>query len=188
MDLENIKDDDPTVWKVFVATGDLLGAGTDCNVSIELFGDEDTHQKFELNQKTSIKEVTKRKHFEKGTHDRFLLKMKEPLKGSLKKVVIELDNASKIAAKWYLARVILENSGQLHQIVAEQWIDHGQRMEFPIGNLIHVFVIEARDLLIEDPYNLPHPYCRIQYGKQKFFTHHIPNTTNPMWARSLTKL
>ncbi|ESO97796.1 hypothetical protein LOTGIDRAFT_208950 [Lottia gigantea] len=102
-----------TTYNVMVETGKKFGAGTDANVYIILFGEQDTTGKIFL--KSSL---TNKNKFEKGQKDEFVIEAVQI--GELKKIRIGHDNAGGGGA-WFL-----ENVGIDAPSLGRKWI-------FPCG-------------------------------------------------------
>ena len=100
-------------YKVDVFTSDIRGAGTDANVSIELFGEASSSGRRPLE--------TSRNNFERGREDTFFIDTVEL--GELRRVDIGHDNAG-IGGGWHLAQVCVtnENSGDYTSFPCDQWL------------------------------------------------------------------
>jgi hypothetical protein len=85
-------------YKVTVITGDRSGAGTDANVSIEIFGDKGKSGKQLLDNASD--------NFERGKSDVFGIETVDL--GKVQKIVIGHDNKG-FGAAWFLEKVILTN-------------------------------------------------------------------------------
>lgn len=57
-----------------------------------------------------------------------------------------------------------------------------------LGRALALSVMEARDLSLKNPYDLPDPYCRISYGPQHTTVKPARNTVNPLWEYGVTSL
>ncbi|XP_012940880.1 lipoxygenase homology domain-containing protein 1 [Aplysia californica] len=89
-----------TTYHVQVFTGDVWGAGTDANVYVILFGDNDHTSKMFL--KSSM---TNKNKFERNQMDEFLLELVNI--GELKKIKIGHDNKGGGGA-WFLDKVVID--------------------------------------------------------------------------------
>lgn len=47
--------------------------------------------------------------------------------------------------------------------------------------VVHVVMVQARDLIAMDAGDSSDPYCKISLGREKFKTKSISNTINPKW-------
>ncbi|XP_058493118.1 lipoxygenase homology domain-containing protein 1 [Solea solea] len=93
---EDAEDLEVNTYEVCVFTGDMLGAGTDANVFINIYGENgDTGERYLKNSDNLNK-------FERGQEDVFIVMAIEL--GPLKKLRIRHDN-SKSHSSWYLDRV-----------------------------------------------------------------------------------
>ena len=50
--------------------------------------------------------------------------------------------------------------------------------------IVHVVLVQARDLMAMDAGDTSDPYCKIILGKEKFKTKAINATVNPKWRES----
>ncbi|XP_077976546.1 lipoxygenase homology domain-containing protein 1-like isoform X1 [Styela clava] len=90
-----------TTYEVTVKTGDVRGAGTDANVYMMLYGENDDSGK--INLKTS---KTYSDKFEKNHADIFTVEASDL--GNLKKIKIGHDNSGLLGAAWYLEYVDID--------------------------------------------------------------------------------
>ncbi|XP_021569028.1 lipoxygenase homology domain-containing protein 1 [Carlito syrichta] len=87
-------------YEVKVYTGDVMGAGTDANVFINIFGEYgDTGERRLENEKDN---------FEKGAEDKFMLDA--PDLGQLMKINVGHNNKG-ASAGWFLSKIIIEDIG-----------------------------------------------------------------------------
>ncbi|KAM9225590.1 lipoxygenase homology domain-containing protein 1 isoform 3-T3 [Dugong dugon] len=87
-------------YEVKVYTGDVIGAGTDADVFINIFGEYgDTGERRLENEKDN---------FEKGAEDKFILD--SPDLGQLKKINIGHNNKGG-SAGWFLSKIVIEDIG-----------------------------------------------------------------------------
>ncbi|XP_048241483.1 lipoxygenase homology domain-containing protein 1-like isoform X2 [Haliotis rufescens] len=105
-----------TTYHVKVTTGNVWGAGTDANVYVILFGEEDITGKMFL--KSSL---TSKNKFEKGKMDEFILECVKI--GELKKIKIGHDNAGGGAA-WHLDNVVIDcpSLGRMWTFPCNRWL------------------------------------------------------------------
>ena len=102
-------------YEVVVFTGDRWGAGTDANVFIEIFGEEDRKTK-------SIKLDNSDNNFERSKRDVFLVKSIDL--GELKKIRIGHDNSG-IGPGWFLDKILITNPASEKQwfFICGRWLD-----------------------------------------------------------------
>uniref|UniRef100_I3JKU2 Lipoxygenase homology PLAT domains 1 n=1 Tax=Oreochromis niloticus TaxID=8128 RepID=I3JKU2_ORENI len=103
-ELNQIENEDFTLYEVVAVTGDVKGAGTDANVFVTLFGDFGVTPKVHLASKS-------RTAFEKNKTDVFRIKTHNV--GPLKKLRIEHDNTG-MSASWFLDRVVVTDMNRPH--------------------------------------------------------------------------
>ncbi|XP_070566658.1 lipoxygenase homology domain-containing protein 1-like isoform X2 [Ptychodera flava] len=84
-------------YEICVKTGDVMGAGTDANVFIRMYGVKGKTEEFTLNNRTD--------NFERGETDKFKIEAEDV--GQLTKLRIGHDNKGGRAG-WYLDRVVIE--------------------------------------------------------------------------------
>ncbi|XP_059845764.1 lipoxygenase homology domain-containing protein 1 [Hypanus sabinus] len=120
---EDAEDLEENSYTVHVFTGNVLGAGTDANVFINIYGETtDTGERH-------LKRSNHLNKFEKGQEDIFMVKAIDL--GTLKKVRIRHDNAGGYAA-WFLDRVEIvdEKDDTRYFFPCERWLavdeDDGQ--------------------------------------------------------------
>ncbi|XP_063398724.1 lipoxygenase homology domain-containing protein 1-like isoform X1 [Mytilus trossulus] len=90
-----------TTYYTKVVTGTVSGAGTDANVYMVLYGDQDHTDKMFL--KSSM---TYKNKFESGHTDEFILEAVNI--GKLQKIKIGHDNSGLLGAAWFLDKVIID--------------------------------------------------------------------------------
>lgn len=94
-----------TKYRVAVVTGDELGAGTDSNVFITVFGAKANTGEIKLNESNCVNQK-KKDLFEKGTTDQFEFEAKDV--GSMSHIKIGHDGV-KMNAPWLLESVKVES-------------------------------------------------------------------------------
>eukprot|EP00736_Rhodelphis_marinus_P000918 Rmarinus@m.27357 len=105
------------VYEVEVETGDVRGAGTDANVTIDIIGS---------NGSTGDRRLDNNKNnFERGRVDTFLLDCSEL--GRLQKIRIGHDGSG-FGSGWFLERVTVTNkvTSEKWVFVAQRWLDEGE--------------------------------------------------------------
>ncbi|CAF3778487.1 unnamed protein product [Rotaria sp. Silwood1] len=100
-------------YKITVFTGKKTGAGTDANVFITLYGN--------LGETTSIKLDSKKKSFEAGQKDEFIIEC--PTVGEIHKILIAHDNKGS-APGWFLDRILIEDlkNNHLYEFPCNKWL------------------------------------------------------------------
>jgi hypothetical protein len=108
-----------TAYAVYVHTGDEIGAGTDANVKIRMYGTERDSGWCPLEAS-----MTHRDKFERNHVDEFLLEL--PFLGKIKRISICHDGAG-IGAGWYLGRVSIKNviDSSKYDFPCYRWLDSG---------------------------------------------------------------
>lgn len=133
-----------TSYLVSVYTGSIRGAGTNANISINIYGDRDGGS-----QSGDLRLESGRSAFEKGRKDDFRLRLptltSDGPDGAIQKIRIGHDGKG-IGAGWYLDKVIIQDmtveaAGQHQQwhFPAYRWLDEGE------GDNQLAVVIDATD-------------------------------------------
>nr|XP_032809632.1 lipoxygenase homology domain-containing protein 1-like [Petromyzon marinus] len=119
----------PKKYEVTVFTGDERGAGTDADVSINIFG--------ELGDTGERRLDSRRNNFERGKQDKFTLD--SPNLGRLTKISIGHNNRGP-SPGWFLDKVVVDDSdaGVVYQFPVRRWLsedeDDGRiRREIPVA-------------------------------------------------------
>ncbi|GLC44364.1 hypothetical protein PLESTF_000049800 [Pleodorina starrii] len=123
-------------YKVVVKTSDVKGAGTDANVSLQLFG-EHGGKKY---QSLVLKLENSANNFERGMTDTFEV---EAAVGEIKYIRIGHDNSG-FGASWHLQEVIMSTpSAPDLQFVANRWLseDEGDRQTY-----VTLYPVGAKDI------------------------------------------
>ncbi|CAF4803896.1 unnamed protein product, partial [Rotaria sp. Silwood1] len=100
-------------YNITIYTGKKTGAGTDANVFITLYGN--------LGETTSIKLDSKKKSFEAGQKDEFIIEC--PTVGEIHKILIAHDNKGS-APGWFLDRILIEDlkNNHLYEFPCNKWL------------------------------------------------------------------
>jgi len=111
-----------TLYKVNVKTGDVRGAGTDANVHLIMFGENDDSGKIMLKDNT---DNAKRNKFERKSLDIFTVEAVDI--GDVKKIKIGHDGAG-IGDGWYVEFVEIEcpSEGWRKKFPAGRWLDKSE--------------------------------------------------------------
>ena len=106
-------------YGVNVFTGDKLGAGTDANVKVRLYGTERNSGWIKLEAS-----MTHRDKFETNNTDKFLVDI--PFLGDIKRCTVCHDGWG-FGAGWYLARIEVQNiiDGSSYDFPCHRWLDSG---------------------------------------------------------------
>ena len=106
-----------TAYEIDVTTGDKLGAGTDSNVKICLYGTERDSGWHPLEQS-----MTHRDKFEARNTDKFLIEV--PFLGDIRRCTICHDGWG-LGAGWYLDRIKVKNiiDGKIYEFQCDRWLD-----------------------------------------------------------------
>ena len=94
-----------TKFEIITITGDRLGAGTDANVFVTLFGSRGRTEKLPLRSKTVDT-------FERGQSDVFVVDGVNI--GTMKKIRIEQDGRGR-GSDWFLDRIIITDQNRPHE-------------------------------------------------------------------------
>lgn len=106
-----------TAYEIDVTTGDKLGAGTDSNVKICLYGTERDSGWHPLEQS-----MTHRDKFEARNTDKFLIEI--PYIGDIRRCTICHDGWG-LGAGWHLDRIKVKNiiDGKTYEFPCDRWLD-----------------------------------------------------------------
>ncbi|XP_041329697.1 oxygen-regulated protein 1 [Pyrgilauda ruficollis] len=109
-----------TEYTIKVYTGDKRGAGTDANVHIILFGNEDKSEVFQLSQS-----LEHQNPFERGKVDTFKIKTKKL--GSLRSIEIGHDGKG-FASGWFLEKVEITDAARnsMHCFNCNRWLSEDE--------------------------------------------------------------
>jgi hypothetical protein len=108
-----------TAYQIDVYTGDVLGAGTDSNVKIRLYGTKGDSSWLSLSSS-----MTHSDKFERNNIDEFLVEV--PFLGAIKRCTICHDGWG-LGAGWHLERITVQNlvDGGEFEFPANRWLDAG---------------------------------------------------------------
>lgn len=117
--LDAMLDDTPFVdYSLHVKTGDKLGAGTDANVTVTLYGANGTSQDYVLNP------MIHHNAFERNTLDSVTIHMKSI--GAINKIRIRHDNSG-IGPGWFLSYVDIDGPGGHKRATLNNWLEDNHR-------------------------------------------------------------
>lgn len=111
-------------YKVTIKTGNSLGAGTDADITLEIFGDK-TNTKLGLNSSVSIDKEGD--IFEKGKIDVFELHSVDV--GTIQHIKIGHDG-SKIGAAWELESITIDSPKGSESWTVNKWLDKDKKTNF----------------------------------------------------------
>ena len=108
-----------TAYEVYVTTGDKLGAGTDANVKLRLYGTERDSGWLPLEQS-----MTHKDKFETRHTDEFLIEV--PYLGDIRRLTVCHDGWG-LGAGWHLDRIKVKNviDGKVYEFPCDRWLDSG---------------------------------------------------------------
>ncbi|RNA02032.1 tetratricopeptide repeat 25 [Brachionus plicatilis] len=105
-------------FTVTVVTSNKLGAGTDSNVFINIFGENGETGKLALDRREE-----KGKLFDKGNTDTFIVETKNV--GDIKKINLSHDGKG-IGAGWHIDRVEITNNNVTKKFPIDRWLDEDE--------------------------------------------------------------